>query len=102
LLEYDWPGNVRELANALERASVLATGGRIRRADLPPRVARGAAEPDAAGDMTLRDRTGAAEADHIRLALRRSGGNRRKAAELLGISVRSLFYKLKALGIEDE
>jgi len=103
LLDYDWPGNVRELANALERAAVLAPGGRIRRSDLPPRIAQGTTGAGPlSGDMTLRDRTGAAETEHIRAALRRAEGNRRRAAELLGISVRSLFYKLKSFGIDDE
>jgi len=102
LLEHDWPGNVRELENALERALVLAQDGAIRRADLPPRV-RGAAGPGRlpppSGNEPLHRRTGAAEEAAIREALERTGGNRRAAADDLGISVRTLFYKLKRYGI---
>ena len=95
LLDYRWPGNVRELENALERAMVLARDGTIRREDLPAAV-RGA--PD--GTLSLRRQAGAAEDAAIRAALERTGGNRRQAAELLGISVRTLFYRLQKLGIE--
>ena len=95
LLEHDWPGNVRELENALERAMVLARDGTIRREDLPAAV-RGAAD----GDLSLRRQAAAAQETAIRAALERTGGNRRQAAELLGISVRTLFYRLQTLGIE--
>ena len=95
LLDHDWPGNVREMENALERAMVLARDGTIRREDLPAAV-QGAAD----GDLSLRRQAGAAEGAAIRAALERSGGNRRQAAELLGISVRTLFYRLQRLGIE--
>ena len=120
LLDYAWPGNARELGNALERALVLARGGAIRRADLPPAVlggqassapgrapvpaAQAAATPPGtagalAGDLTLKRHEGALEDTIIREALRRARGSRREAAALLGISVRTLFYKLKQLGI---
>jgi two-component system response regulator AtoC len=95
LLDHDWPGNVRELENALERAMVLARDGTIRREDLPAAVRRAAG-----GDLSLRRQAGAAEETTIRAALERAGGNRRQAAELLGISVRTLFYRLQKLGIE--
>jgi DNA-binding NtrC family response regulator len=99
LLDYAWPGNVRELSNALERAVVLAPGGRIALEDLPEPVRT---TPAARVDdgLSLRDRTAQAERDAIRAALARADGNRREAAALLGISLRSLFYKLKALGLE--
>jgi two-component system response regulator AtoC len=101
LLQYGWPGNVRELANALERALVLARNGRIEVADLPQAVRGAAAQtrtpPEGA---RLRDFTAAAEAEAIREALLRAAGNRRQAAQELGISLRTLFYKLKALGLD--
>lgn len=103
LLDHDWPGNVRELENALERAVVLAQGGPIRAEDLPPRVRGEAPSPAASappGELSLRRRAGAAEEAALREALERSGGNRRAAAATLGISVRSLFYKLKQYGIQ--
>ena len=104
LLEYAWPGNVRELENALERALVLARGGAIARDDLPMAVRSGAgggARTDAIGaDFTLQRQTEAAEEAAIRAALARVGGNRRRAAALLGVSVRTLFYRLRRLGID--
>ncbi len=103
LLDHVWPGNVRELENALERAMVLARGGVIRRPDLPHAVLEAASppRPRPAGDISLKKFAGAAESEAIRAALERSGGNRREAAALLGISVRTLFYKLKELGISE-
>jgi two-component system response regulator AtoC len=102
LLDYAWPGNVRELENALERAMVLAQGGAIGREDLPVAVRAGAARgADAPGaDLTLEHQAAAAEATAIKAALERVGGNRRQAAALLGISVRTLFYRLRRLGID--
>jgi two-component system response regulator AtoC len=102
LLDYPWPGNVRELSNALERALVLARSRTIRRADLPPAVLGAEPRrPPVASDLTLRAREGQIQSEVIRQALRRSAGNRREAAALLGISVRTLFYKLKEFGISD-
>ncbi len=94
LLEHRWPGNVRELQNALERALVLSRDGRLSVHDLPQ--LGGVASATGSG-LSLRDRTGKVEAEAIREALRRARGSRREAARLLGISVRSLFYKLKRL-----
>ena len=100
LLEHSWPGNVRELSNALERAVVLARGSRIRSDDLPPSVTGGGAAPSATREAgSLKERAEAAEAVAIAEALRVEGGNRRRAAERLGVSLRTLFYKIRALGI---
>jgi DNA-binding NtrC family response regulator len=111
MLDHAWPGNVRELENALERAMVLARGGVIRRSDLPhsvrDSVALNSAAPALRGqgriaaDLSLKKHAGAAEGEAIRAALQRTDGNRRQAAALLGISVRTLFYKLKELGITE-
>ncbi|MBI1722871.1 MAG: sigma-54-dependent Fis family transcriptional regulator [Gemmatimonadetes bacterium] len=103
LLDHAWPGNVRELENALERAMVLARGGVIRRSDLPHAVVESAASGDdrSGGDLSLKKHAGEVQGEIIRQALQRSGGNRRQAAQLLGISVRTLFYKLKELGITE-
>jgi two-component system response regulator AtoC len=106
LLAYAWPGNVRELSHALERALILSANGRIAASDLPHTVLAGPASQARAsadaGPLVLRKRTGAVEAETIRTALRAAQGNRRRAADLLGISVRSLFYKLKALQISED
>jgi len=101
LLQYRWPGNVRELSNALERAMVLARDARIRREDLPATVVGGGREKAmSAAALSLRERAAAAEADAIREALRQADGNRRRAADILGVSLRTLFYKLKGMDLD--
>ena len=105
LLDYAWPGNVRELSNALERALVVTRGDAITVADLPPSVlhrdARRAIGTEDRDVPTLKQREGDVRAAAIREALLATGGNRREAAARLGISVRSLFYRLKEHGITD-
>ena len=92
----EWPGNVRQLENAIERAVVLCEGDLISAEDVVPSVMPKAAEGGAA---TLKEAIDAAERRAIETALAQCGGSRRAAAERLGISVRSLFYKLKEHGI---
>jgi two-component system response regulator FlrC len=94
-----WPGNVRELANALERAAILAHGDTIRAADIELRDRRPvAAAPVAArGPRTLDEIEQAAIED----ALAAVSGNRREAAERLGIGLRTLYDKLKKYRGED-
>jgi two-component system, NtrC family, response regulator AtoC len=104
---YAFPGNVRELRNAIERAVVVAEGEHVDVQHLPERVRAAARGPDApsiappspSGPIDLRGRVRAYESDLIRRALDQAGGNRARAAESLGLPVRSLFYKLKELGI---
>jgi DNA-binding NtrC family response regulator len=102
---YDWPGNVRELRNILERAVILAGEGTVLPAHLPrafagmpaPAVAAAANSHDGNGlkaGMTIAE----AEKDLIQITLRHTGGNRTRAAELLGISVKTLFNKLREYG----
>jgi len=107
LLRYPWPGNIRELSNAVERAVVMSTGSLIFPEDLPEQIGCAAAcreEPDepvaAAGDgLTLRAKISEYEARVIAEALARNAGNRVKTAQELGISRRSLLYKLQEYGI---
>jgi len=107
LLAYDWPGNVRELANVLERAILLAPGELLAAADVPVGAAGSATPtgPAATGQAPgppppLRDVVERAEREAIREALRHTGGNKTRAAELLGVSIRTLWYKLEKLGLE--
>jgi Nif-specific regulatory protein len=101
LLRYHWPGNVRELENCIERAAVMADEDVLDVTDLN-QVLRPAALDGSKGTTTeggdawprsLKD----AERDLILVTLRNVQGNRTRAAELLGISLRGLHYKLKSL-----
>jgi len=94
---YDWPGNVRELQNAIERALIVSTGDEIERCDLALIETDGGLRDgrDAApGDDTL----AAMEKRAILAALERHGGDRKATAEELGISLRTLQYRLKEYG----
>jgi two-component system response regulator FlrC len=97
ILGATWRGNVRGLANALERAAILADGNVVRAEHLV--VRDGAAAPRAAAGSTLEDIERAAIED----ALNAVNGNRREAADRLGIGLRTLYEKLrKYRGDEDE
>jgi two-component system response regulator AtoC len=106
LASFAWPGNVRQLENVLHRAAILADGGCIRVADLPPEVARvhasnghahAAAESSSidAGEGSLRERVRRFELQLIRRAIDEAGGDRRSAAQRLGIGLSSLYRKLE-------
>ena len=100
LVRRDWPGNVRELANALERATILADGATITADDLGGLPA-GFTVPTMRGAPALATPTGRvptmeeAEQQLIRRALAQEDGNRKQAAQALGIGVRTLYDKLK-------
>jgi DNA-binding NtrC family response regulator len=98
---YDWPGNVRELNNVLERAVLLARGEAVDVEELPspaPRASAPTAGP--ARPRTLRAAVEAAEREAISAALHHTGDNKARAAGVLGISVRTLWYKLDRLGLQ--
>ena len=85
----DWPGNARELTNSLERAAILADKGMIGAEHLAS--AQGAIPTQTIGGMTLAE----LEREAIKRTLGEVGGNRRMAAERLGIGLRTLYDKLK-------
>lgn len=117
LRAYDWPGNIRELRNMIERAAILAGQGTIHPMHLPGAVASGSiapalpsaaasvSAPGASNDFantareTLQIPIGStieqAERGLIELTLEHTGNNRTRAAEILGISQKTLFNKLK-------
>lgn len=120
LLAYRWPGNVRELSNVVERATVVCGGTSIGIVDLPPEVMgrasvhEGSLEPGALGE----ERRGApelhdgaisenydeamAEFERSLLAsiLHKTGGDRREAARLLGVSLATLYRRIEKLGLK--
>jgi two-component system response regulator PilR (NtrC family) len=99
LCQYDFPGNVRELENILERASALCAGGVILPEDLQ---LRSAAEPsgDSPAGEDLQSRLDTFERALILDALQATGRNRTAAARLLGVTFRSLRYRIERLGID--
>lgn len=100
LLAHDWPGNVRELKNTLERALVLAGEGEVEPRHLPGLVSEGPAKADSVGEtMDLDSRLESYERTLIEAALSRTGGVQSRAAALLGVKERSLWHRVKKLGI---
>ncbi len=107
LVEYEWPGNVRELKNVIESAVLFAASSKIDVSDLPPAVqakaATHASDAHAQGTEAAPSLVGLLigktmaeiEREAILTAVQASGGNRRKAAERLGIGLRTLQRKLK-------
>jgi len=108
LTHHPWPGNVRELRNAVERAAVLGGGGPLEPGDFGLGNGNGHGNGNGAGPAGIRRDAGtldlksqveAVERQAILKALEASGGNRRQAASLLGISLRTLFYKMRRLPV---
>ena len=95
-LSYSWPGNVRELENTLERAVQICVGDVIKLEHLPPYLKESLA-PDEKG--ILRQGLLEAEKEIILRAIRRAGGNKSKAAKILGISRSQLYEKLRNIDL---
>lgn len=98
LMSLPWKGNIRELDNVLERAMILGNGEWISPADLPGRQAEG----DGGLDFTdnLSKAVEMYEKSHIERTLNKTGGDKIQAAELLGLSLSTLYRKIERLGIE--
>ncbi|HUL70733.1 MAG TPA: sigma-54 dependent transcriptional regulator [Gemmatimonadales bacterium] len=94
VMVYDWPGNVRELENALEHAVVLSSGDTIEPQHLPERITKPRKEPLVA-DRTYQNPTlEVIERAYIMWVLQAEGGNKTRAAEVLGIDPSTLYRKL--------
>ena len=91
---YDWPGNVRELENALERAVVLTRGETIPLTAMPVKVTERRAEPLVAERVHPNPTLDVIERAYITWVLQAEGGNKSKAAEVLGIDPSTLYRKL--------
>jgi len=100
LAAYAFPGNVRELENVLERATALCSGGVIEASDLQLAPDEFGGENPGRGSETLDDYLNRLERQAILEALQKTEGNRTAAARLLGVTFRSLRYRLERLGIE--
>lgn len=99
LMALPWKGNVRELDNVLERAMILGAGEWIAPADLPRgEVPEG--PPLLALSDNLKEAVQAYEKSHIETVLKKTEGDKKSAAELLGLSLSSLYRKLEDLGIQ--
>jgi two-component system response regulator AtoC len=104
LKQQDWPGNVRELENAIERAAVLSvqeilSAADFHRAPIETGPSDGGRDSGDIESGTLRSAVEQAERQAIADALKAADGNRRAAAERLGVSLRTLFYKIERYGL---
>jgi DNA-binding NtrC family response regulator len=101
LMAYAWPGNVRELENVIERAVVLGRSNSIDVDSLPAPIAQAEAR---GGSLSFALGTPLEEIERrvIRATLEHTGGDKRIAAQLLGIATRTIYRKLAAEGEEDE
>ncbi|MCD6384546.1 sigma-54-dependent Fis family transcriptional regulator [Candidatus Sumerlaeota bacterium] len=102
-LNYSWPGNVRELKNVIRRAVLLTNSEYIKPCHLPPHIIT---SPESSGGLksleqrlSLNDITRRIERELIVKALAEAGGNKTKAAELLGIHRKALYRRLKSVGL---
>ncbi len=98
LLAYQWPGNVRELENALERAVILTSSDVITPASLPERVTARRAEPLVSERTPTTPTLEAIERAYIQWVLQNEGGNKSRAADMLGIDPSTLYRKLARYG----
>jgi DNA-binding NtrC family response regulator len=99
---YDWPGNVRQLRNTIENMVVMSRSDNLSLADLPAYLSGNPAALPLAADLSSSASLVDLEKAAILSALERSRGNRTRAADALGISVRTLQRKLKAWGVAAE
>ena len=95
LTQYSWPGNLRELKNVVKRATLLCQGSMIRPEDLAGVFNH--TSQQTAGPLPLRD--SGTERERIEAALRSTGGNKSRAAIMLGVDRKTLYNKMKSLGM---
>jgi transcriptional regulator of acetoin/glycerol metabolism len=94
---YAWPGNVRELSHVIERAIALGPGTRLDVPDLPPHMHT---ETGRAAEPPTSERLDDVEKAHILAVLKNTGGNRARAAAILGIDRKTLYRKLLRYGLQ--
>jgi transcriptional regulator with GAF, ATPase, and Fis domain len=102
LMHHTWPGNVRELRNLMERVAFLAPGDTIEPGDLAFISSPAQESPGLLiVDQPLSSATDRFQAEYVRKAIQRAGGNMTDAAELLGLHRSNLYRKMKQLGMEE-
>jgi DNA-binding NtrC family response regulator len=102
LCDHAWPGNVRELENVIERAVVLCRGDTLTTDDLPEAVVQASAPPPSALSIAIGTPLEEVESRLIRETLRHTRGDKPLAAQLLGISTRTIYRKLGEPGDEPD
>jgi PAS domain S-box-containing protein len=91
LMDYEWPGNVRELQNTVQFSIVKCSRDIIKKVDLPPEISRLQSR-----DISKHGRSGKLDIDSVQIALKTTGGNKAKAAKILGVGRATLYRFLGA------
>lgn len=102
LYQYSWPGNIRELQNCVEHCLVLCRTDVIGLSDIPSSILKNFTATDSPlldDNLSIKEQVANLEKFLIKKALAKTSGNQNNAAKLLGISIRSLAYKIKEYGI---
>lgn len=102
LLNYPWPGNIRELKHAVERACILARGPLLEAEDFFNEGMANATDNQPPVSASLADYLMACERDYLLMMLERHGNHMTRAAEALGITRKTLWEKMRRLGIKDD
>jgi DNA-binding NtrC family response regulator len=100
LQDYHWPGNVRELENVIERAVVLTPGSTVKAESFPERLTESPPEPLIQDRPTANPALDTIERAYIEHVLRAEGGNKTRAAEVLGIDPSTLYRKIKRYDLD--
>lgn len=104
-LAYNWPGNIRELENVIERASIVMGSAELTMTDLPPQLAGQSKHLSSPIDMIFPPEGidfDDLQRSVIQKALDRAGGNKTRAARLLGMTRRKLYSRMESLGLKTE
>ncbi len=99
LLSYTWPGNIRELQNLMESMVILSRNRIIMPGDIPQQIRPRVSQVDSPSHIHLSQDLKSLEKNAVENALKEAGGNKMKAARILGISRRTLYNKLEKYGI---
>ncbi len=102
LSNYDWPGNIRELQNTIERLKILAENNEIRLEDIPFNIRMPKLRTDSSTEGATTMSLDEVEKNHIIKMLAFNNGNKTKAAQTLGITIKTLYNKLHRYGILPE